>query len=346
MSVVPTVYDVAARAGVSIATVSRTLRLPETVRPETRQRVTEAARELGYVPSGSARGLARKSTGVLGICFIDENVVDEAAEKPTEDAETFYWDEVIRGVERAGWRHDFAVLIAATTSARADSLTNDIAGRVDALAILAQRVPTEELAVIAKRVPTVLIAARTDIEGVDSIQVANSRGMRQLVRHLIRVHDCRSFAFIGGPAESHDAGARFSGFRRELREQGLPTPTRPFHPGDFTITSGAAAAAELLAAGALPDAIVCANDQMAVGVVRALVTAGVRVPGDVRVTGFDGIEPGRHLTPALTTVRQPMRDMGRLAVELLINRLAARDTPAVSRTLPVEVVTRASCGCP
>lgn len=336
---VPTVYDVAARAGVSIATVSRTLRMPDTVRPQTRQRVTDAARELGYVPSGSARGLARKSTGVLGICFIDENVNDESSE-------TFYWDQVIRGVERAGWRNGFAVLIAATTSARADSLTNDIAGRVDALAILAQRVPTEELAVIAKRVPTVLLAARTDIGGVDSVQVANSRGMRLLVRHVVRTHGCRNLAFIGGPAESHDAGARFAGFRRELREHRISAPTTPFVAGDFTTASGIAAAQELMAAAKLPDAVICANDQMAVGVIRAFDAAGIQVPKDVVVTGFDGTEIGAHSRPALTTVHQPMRDMGRLAVELLMHRLGARDAAAVTRTLPVQLTIRSSCGCP
>lgn len=345
----PTVYDVAARAGVSIATVSRTLRLPDAVRPETRRRVTEAAHALGYVPSGNARGLARRRTGVLGVCVVADIVgdsVDEPAQEHDGGDDSLFWDEVIRGLQQASWRRGFAVLIAVTPATRSYELTNDIAGRVDGLAVLAERVPTRELGVIARRIPVVTLAGRQEMSGVDGVRAANSKGMRRLVEHLVRDHGHRDLAVVSGPPSSPDSVARLAGMRRTLREAGLRPPTEPLFVGDFTFESGHRAAAALLDRPTMPDVVVCANDQMAIGLIRTLRAAGVRVPHDVAVTGFDGIELGAHTDPSITTVHQPMRQMGRIAVDLLAERLADPGRPATTRTLPVDVVIRSSCGCP
>ncbi len=347
MSRAATVYDVAARAGVSIATVSRALRLPDAVRPETRRRVADAARALHYVPSGNARDLARQRTGMLGVWFIEdraEAVVDDDAAESLQWS--LYWDQVIRGIERESWRRGFAALIASTRSARAGELTNEIAGRVDALAILAHDIPTDELAVISERIPVVLVAARHSISGVDSVRVANSQGIKLLVEHLIDVHGYRRPVFIGGVPHSSDAVERFQAFRRSWTEAGYAVPDTPFLSGDFTASTGVVAAEQLLTSGPLPDVVMCANDQTALGVLRRFRRHGVRVPEDVAVTGFDGLELGAGTNPPLTTVRQPMLQIGAIAVKLLVERLAAPERPSVATMLPVDVVIRESCGCP
>ncbi|UUN31531.1 LacI family DNA-binding transcriptional regulator [Streptomyces sp. FIT100] len=343
----PTVYDVAERAGVSIATVSRVYRSPDSVRAATRERVLSAAHVLGYVPSASARGLASRATGVLGLCFPD--FADPEAEGTAPDADeaelSFYGDEVIRGMERAARRHGYALLISAAHADRAGEVLADVAGRVDGLAILAQHVPPAVLDVVSRRLPVVVLAGRLS-PGLDRIEVANFDGQLELTRHLIGDHGLSDLAFIGGPEDSPDAEARFRGFQAAHLAAGLPLPARPAARGDLTLASGRKTAVELLDRdGPRPQALVFANDQMAVGALQALGERGIAVPGDLAVTGFDGIPLSRMVSPALTTVRQPMSRLGEEAVELLVARLADRGRPTASRTLPTALARRASCGC-
>ncbi|MGH3311135.1 MAG: LacI family DNA-binding transcriptional regulator [Streptomyces sp.] len=350
----PTVYDVAGQAGVSIATVSRVFRTPDSVRARTRERVLEAARELGYVPSGNARGLASRNTRVLGLCFPD--YADPDAEDPDGDygdAELMlYSDEIIRGMERAARRHGYALLIAASLAGGPESLVAEVAGRVDGFAVLARTVPTEELEIISRRLPVVMLAGpREDaqLDHLDHIEVANFDGELALTRHLIADHGLTRLAFMGSDEDSPDSEARFRGFQAAHLEAGLPVPDRPDARSGLTQAEGQRAIAELLDRSAeprgLPDGVVFANDQMAVGAMSELHRRGVRVPEDLAVVGFDGIPLGRLVTPALTTVRQPMRRLGEEAVELLVARLENRDREPESLVLPVSVLRRSSCGC-
>ncbi|RPK51231.1 Catabolite control protein A [Streptomyces sp. ADI93-02] len=344
-------YDVAERSGVSIATVSRVYRNPDSVRAGTRERVLEAARELGYVPSGNARGLASRTTGVLGLCFPDyadpEAEADAETDSGADDAAMLYSDQIIRGMERAARRHGYALLIAASLQGGPESLVAKVAGRVDGFAVLAQTVPTEDLDVISRRLPVVMLAGPREIDHLDHIVVANAAGERELARHLIEDHGLRRLAFVGGDPESPDAEARFCGFRDACRDAGLPVPDAPdLRTGMMTRAEGARAAETLLDRGAeRPEAMVFANDQMAVGALRALERRGMRVPEDIAVTGFDGIPLSRIVRPSLTTVRQPIRQLGEQAVELLVQRLADPSRDPVSLELPVALARRASCGC-
>lgn len=349
-------YDVAERSGVSIATVSRVYRNPDSVRVQTREKVMEAARELGYVPSGSARGLASRTTGVLGLCFpdfADQDAETAAAASDADDdrAVMLYSDQIIRGMERAARRHGYALLIAASLEGGPESLVAKVAGRVDGFAVLARTVPTEDLEVISRRLPVVMLAGPREIDHLDHIVVANAEGERELTRHLIEDHGLRRLAFIGGGEDSPDSQARFRGFQEACRDAGLPVPSRPeLRAGMMTQAEGALAADTLLDRSEgtgveRPEAMLFANDQMAVGALQALERRGVRVPEDIAVTGFDGIPLSRIVRPPLTTVRQPIRLLGEQAVELLVQRLADPGRAPVSLELPVSVTRRASCGC-
>ena len=337
----PTVYDVAERANVSIATVSRVYRNPESVRERTRDRVLVAARELGYVPSAAARGLASRATGVLGLCFPDyaDPEFDEI------DEQTLYADEITRGMERAARRNGYALLIAASLADGPDSLVASVAGRVDGFAVLARTIATADLELMARRLPVVMVAGPREIDHLDHVEVANQDGERALTTHLIADHGLRRLAFVGGAEDSPDAAARFRGFQDALAEAGLPVPAEPAVRGDFTQAGGRAALRGLLDHGPLPRALVFANDQMALGGYDVLERQGIRVPEDVAVVGFDGIPLGRVVRPGLTTVTQPMRRLGETAVELLVERLADPDREPRSVLLPVTQTRRASCGC-
>jgi LacI family transcriptional regulator, galactose operon repressor len=352
----PTVYEVAARAGVSTASVSRVLAGHDRVRPETRERVLQAVAELGYVPSGAAQDLAGRRTAVLGLCF-----PDRTGDQDIVDSDTMYWyDEVIRGMERAARRSGHALLIAASHGDDDISLVLTVAGRCDGLVILGGTAPLSTLEHIATRVPVVLLAAppaAAERPGLlDHLYVANEGGMRELAGHLLDVHRYRDLVFLAGPEDSPDSESRLAGLRVALTERGLDSGV-PVRHGDFTTAGGSAIVDDLVAAGTVPRVLVCANDQTAIGAMSALARAGLRVPADVAVTGFDGVQIGRHLHPGLTTVAQPMRELGETAVRLLQRRVdrvvpaprpgaPARDADAADIELPVRLELRGSCGCP
>jgi LacI family transcriptional regulator len=356
----PTVYDVADHAGVSIATVSRVLRRPEDVRESTRERVLASVRALGYVPSASARGLAARRTGVIGLFFPDFDAVRETsafepdrsaavpvvADPPSNDAvgsDLLYFDEVLRGAEIEAWRNGFVLLVGVGRGSDSRSIVNDIAGRVDGLAVLAGSVPDELLEHISRRIPVVLIAGPRRDDDFDHVGVDNRAGMRALVEHVFSVREPDGVLYIRGIDSSPDDIERFDGFSDALAA--LPADERPgvsVLSADFSRERARDIAAACAEARRLPDAVVCANDQMALGVLDAFAEHGVRVPGKVLVAGFDGIDAGRHSTPRLTTVRQPMEDLGRAAVHVLTDRLANPSLEPVTLQLPVRVLVRES----
>jgi LacI family transcriptional regulator len=194
--------------------------------------------------------------------------------------------------------------------------------------------------------PVVVISDRAgQAADVDAVSVDNSGGMRALVDHLLQVHGHRDVVFIGGPPRSPDSTERFAGYRQALRQAGLVAPSVPHAIGDFTEAGGARAARELLADRRPPDAIVCGNDEMAIGALGVLASSRLRSPRDVAVTGFDNLAAARHVRPHLTTVAQPMRDIGAEAVRAVLARLEDPEAPRRATVLPTEVVLRRSCGC-
>ena len=371
----PTVYDVAERAKVSIATVSFAFSRPDQISAATRERVLETARELGYMPSASARGLARGRTGALGLhsfdLLIDRPLQREPAEPAAEDAPAarepyapgrtyipwddageiaadprafpLYVDEVRRGFELECRAHDRPVMLSRgsdTTTAVAES-----AGRVDGLAIFPGPSAAASLKRVSLRMPIVLFSYPPADDGHHRVTSDNAGGARELVRHLVVEHGITDTGFVGATSVG-DYRERFQGYREALAEHGIAAPDEVLDDTVLGEGSGFAGVVAALRAGRLPRALVCASDQLALALVDLLRAEGVDVPGDVVVTGFDGILAGLLATPRLTTVRQPMEAMGRAAARILIDTTSApQPGDPVTLRLGTKLVVRESCGC-
>ena len=355
----PTVYDVAERAGVSIATVSFTFRQPEKVKESTRELVHAAAEELGYIPSANARGLAGGRTGALGLLCLDrlpsspelEGILGSPTIDSNVDFRSFpvYVDEVQRGVEEECWRRGYALMVASASRSNRSAVLTDIAGRVDGLAIMSGTFLDTDLHRIAARLPVAVLSESRPDDDLSRVSVDNTAGMRELTEHLIGSHGYRELLFVG-PMYDADRVERFDAFKDTVRAAGLPVPRESLATsGGFREMARTGIyremVADLTSRNALPDAFVCVNDEVALALMDALRDARIDVPGQVAVTGFDGIVAGRLVSPALTTVRQPMAAMGVLAVELLVDRIKHPDQQPTSRKLPVKLVLRESCGC-
>lgn len=344
-----TVYDVAELAGVSIATVSFAFTRPDKVKAETLRNVMAAADQLGYVPSASARGLARGRTGAIGIYSYDY-LLDPDHDKPATDAETpapdgrlfpLYADEVQRGVQIECRRRGYALMLGGNRASDHLPHVIEVAGRVDGLIAFAGALTDSARRQVTARVPLVELGGleRNDAR---TVLVDNESGMFDLAHHLVEQHGHRHFAYVG-ELGTEEFKARRRGFERALGTHGVAAPdVTPAHAGDDSSTLRAIA--EILALPVLPDAIVCDTDQSALAAIVALRTAGLRVPDDVAVTGFDGILAGRLATPSLTTVRQPMEQVGRTAVEILARALEGQVDDGPALPLPCSFFVGSSCG--
>jgi len=340
---VATLYDVARLAGVSTATVSRVLHGQDRVRESTRARVKKAIEELGYVPDSAAQSLSRRRKEVIGIVCI------ERPANHHENMNLTYNDELLHGVESHIRTLDWSLLISFWNEATDPSFPrlDAMSGKVDGVLIGEGSFPARLLDRLAARVPVTVIAGPPDERDVDVVTADNRSGAVAIVKHLIEVHGNRRLFHLDGPANAPDASERRLALEQVLHEHPGTRLVGTTH-GSFSVESGEEAGGRIVAAtrGDLPDAIVCGNDQMAIGLLRALAKAGLRVPQDLAVVGFDDIFPGSLCDPPLTTVYQPMRMLGERACARLIERIAAPDLPPTVEMLPTELVIRQSCGCP
>jgi LacI family transcriptional regulator len=329
------------------------------VRAATRTRVQQVIAELGYVPDGAAQSLSRRRKNVIGLVCV-EHVGLAPKQYDIESMSLLFYDEVLRGAE---WRlrdEDLSLLLTYLREDRSLEWTRtpgdalaffprllSLAGKVDGLLIGEGIVPPHVLARFAERLPVVVVAGDPDERAADVVTADNRAGAAALITHLVSDHGKRRLFHVDGPPSAPDAKER----RRALADVLHAHPEVSLvgsYDGFFSVQSGEDAAAALLAGygTALPDAVVCANDQMAIGVLQALGGAGVRVPEDVAVTGFDDIFVGGLVEPTLTTVHQPMRLLGEQACARLLERIATPGLPHEVQLLPTELVLRSSCGCP
>jgi LacI family transcriptional regulator len=320
-----TIRDVAAHAGVSIATVSRVMRGTAPVAPETRRRVLATVNDLRFTPSSLGRSLAEGRHAANGIVF--------------PDLSGPYYAEVILGYEEVAGELGQSVLILSTHGRTGPAeMVLDLAGRVDGLVILGRTVSDELVAEISARRTPLALLARPGTDTVDSIQAENTKSASMLTGHLLD-HGARRLTFLGDADGSPDAFERWTGMRDTLSRAGLEVEG-PI-PAGFSEEAGRLAASDLIADG-LPDAVICANDELALGLIGGLTALGIAVPGDVAVTGWDDVMAARYC--GLTTVRQPMRELGAVAARALDRRIRGDDGPARHEVLPTRPVVRRSCG--
>jgi len=343
-----TIYDVARRAGVSIASVSRVLNGHATPRPETRDRVLRAVAELGFVPDGAARALSSRLKEIIAVVYRRAPV--EPADDPVfeDEADNLAFVDVInRGIEATAQRRGYDLLLSSVDvhdHAPGPRIAG-LAGKSDGM-LLHDRVLTPSGIVrLADRVPVVTLAG-TPTRASVNVAGDNVGGMRDLITHLIEAHGCRSIAYLSGHADSPDSVARARVVHETAALYDVAVEDGPQWAGTYSATGGARVIRSLLDdGGTLPDAIACANDQTALGVLYALRERGYRVPDDVAVTGFDDIPVARHLNPPLTTVRQPIHELGAMAFSVLLSMINGERPTERQLILPVQVVLRRSCGC-
>ena len=286
-----TIRDVARLAGVSVATVSRVLNASAPVREETRARVLEVAKELRFSPNSAARSLSRQRAGALGVILPD--LYGE------------FFSELLRGIDQEAQRAGHSLLVSSShhDSRGIGAAVRAMRGRVDGLMVMAPDVSAPLLAdVLPSGVPTVLLNGPAMDADVYEITVDNFGGARAMTRHLIALGHAR-IGFIAGAARNHEASERERGFLAALREADIVAERALNVRGDFSEDGGWRGAHELLALADRPTVIFAANDAMAVGALSALREAGVRVPEEVAVAGFDDIPVARFLNPPLTSVR-------------------------------------------
>ena len=338
-----TLYDVARLAGVSTATVSRVVHGQDRVREATRLRVQQAIEELGYVPDGAAQSLSRRRKDVIGLVCVER----ELEHFDIENVGLLYYDEVLRGVEACIRHRNWSLLITFMQGDRADfSRMDSLSGKVDGILIGEGFVASPIIERLAARVPVVVIAGTPGETAADVVAADNFSGSAAIISHLITDHGKRRLFHIDGPPNSPDAGERRLALEHVLRDHPQSRLIGSIQ-GILSVRSGEQAAENLLARHrrAMPDAVVCANDQMAIGVLRAFAAGGVRVPEEVAVVGFDDIVLGSLYDPTLTTVHQPMRLLGERACARLLDRIADPGLRPAVELLPTELVLRSSCGC-
>lgn len=327
-----TIRDVARAVGMSVATVSRALNGASNVLPETRQRVLEAAQALRFTPSSVARSLSTRRHDCIGLLL--------------PDLHGEYFSELIRGIDQAARARGMSLLVSSShdDADEAAAALRAMNGRVDGLLLMSPHADTEFLrSHLPAGLTTVLLNTAASLPGLPRLGIDNYGGARAMTAHLAAQLQARPgarIAFIAGPTGNHEAQERLRGYRAALPEGVEPW----IFDGDFSEDSGLAAGRSMLKSRRHPDAVFAANDMMAIGCLRALQEAGMAVPGDIALAGFDDIPISRYVSPALSTVRVPIAQLGVAAFNTLLRRLedaAALDPPQV---LPLELVLRHSCG--
>lgn len=329
-----TIVDVAKRAGVSTATVSRVINQTAPVTPETVAQVQTAIAELNYRPQSAARVLASRRTNTIGMLF-------------TEISSEFF-SPMLRGIEAAAREENLSLLISTQERSSASPTTSLPLGEhnTDGIVVFVDSLPEEELIRFNQIGFPVVLIHRSSPEGLNipCVTIENKLGARMLIDHLIKVHSYRRIAFLAGLEGHEDSYWREIGYRESLTSHGVPFDPKLVSAGGFDREISRAAVESWLEEGFEFEAVFAADDESAIGVLAALNNAGKRVPQDVAVVGFDDIVLSRYLTPPLTTVRAPTEQVGREAIKQLVRLIrGGQAEPLV--LLPTELVIRQSCGC-
>lgn len=328
-----TIRDVALRAGVSLGTVSNVLNRPELVAPETRQRVLDAISDTGFVRSSAAHQLRAGKSRSIGVVILDV-------------ANPFF-TELVRGIEHTMVEHGYVLVLCSTdeSASREQRYLHMLEEhRVEGvLATPAERDLASFVALAERGVPTVLLDRPAPAGRLCAVTVDDARGGELAAAHLFGLGH-RRIAFVNGPATIRQCADRRRGARRAARRAGLD-------PGDaicevlvpsLTAEQGEAASARVLGCEPRPSAVMCANDLLALGVLKGLVARGLRVPEDLALVGYDDVVFSSMLSPALTSVRQPKFELGATAAGLLLEELSGAPHEHREVVFAPELEVRAS----
>ncbi len=328
-----TIKEVAERAGVSIATVSRVINNSGIVTQQTREAIMLAAKELQYVPNVSARNLSRSKTDTIGLLL--------------PDLHGEFFSEVIRGVDQTAQQSHHHLIVSSSHNKKneIEAALHLMRGRVDGLIIMSPQIDAHTLHVnIPRSLPVVLLNCMVEGSSFDSINIDNFGGAYAMVRHLLD-HGHRRIAIIKGTESNYDADQRLYGYRKAMIESGIAGDDLIEVTGDFTEEEGHAAAQRIIAMTVRPTAIFASNDSMAIGAMSALREAGIKVPGDIAVAGFDDIPISKYIRPPLTSVHVSIAELGEHAMQRLLMAIETKNNYVKQHTaIPATIVIRESCG--
>ncbi|MBI3195830.1 MAG: LacI family DNA-binding transcriptional regulator [Ignavibacteriae bacterium] len=328
-----TIKEVANRARVSTATVSRVLNNSGPVDDDTRRLVREAARELRYVPNAIGRSLSTRKSDAIGLLLPD--LYGE------------FFSEVIRGADQYAQQNKYHLLVSSSHNNRneIEDALQMMRGRVDGLIVMSPHIEADTLDEnLPRSMPVVLMNCFIENDSFDSLNIDNYSGAYQMVMHLVE-HGHKRIAMIKGPERNYDARERWRGYNDAIREgHALAIPSLEMK-GNFSEASGYDAVRTLLNQNTKPTAIFAANDSMAIGALSALRDSGIRVPEEIALAGFDDIPIAHYLTPSLTSVHIDISKLGGMAIEKLIHSIRLKNEHKKERVLlPTSVVIRESCG--
>ncbi|MGE5571559.1 MAG: LacI family DNA-binding transcriptional regulator [Bacteroidota bacterium] len=329
-----TMKDIAKVLGLNESTVSRALNNHPYVRPETREKVIAAARRMNYRPNTLARSLATSRSYVVGLVI--SNIAN------------LFFAEVTKGIEEVADAHGYSVILCDTGRNPAKELKYlDLLARrqVDGIIFMSGRLPADVVAAIKQqKCPVVTISRDGTRHGIPTVRINNRAEAAKATRYLINLGH-RRIGFISGQLDDTESGLpRLEGYRGALEESGIEYDPAIVQEGDFRLESGMRACARIMQATPRPTAIFAANDEMAIGAMKALSQLGLNVPADVAVVGFDDTAFATVVTPPLTTIAQPLRTLGTGAMETLLKLMAGQRLAEIETVLECQLVVRASCG--
>ncbi|GIL14046.1 MAG: LacI family transcriptional regulator [Chloroflexota bacterium] len=330
-----TIGDVAKRAGVSAMTVSRVINNSGYISQETRERVEQAIAELGYVPNALARSLRFKRTKTIALILTDIT-------NP-------FFTTLARGIEDAASEQGFSVIFCNTDESQdeeAEYLSVVVQKQVDGVLLVPASSSSESVTFLRDRgVPCVLLDRRLPGAAVDTVRGDSEAGAYQLTRHLLDLGH-RRIALLNGPSSVSTAEDRLAGYRRALDEAGLSSAASVYE-GSYTVEGGYRTAKKMLAAAPRPTAVFAANNFIAIGALRVLREAGLRVPDNLSLVAFDDLPTTMMIDPFFTVIGQPAYEMGQRATQLLLEHLAGQ-SPAEPQeiVLPAQLIVRRSSGPP
>lgn len=332
----PTIKDVARKAGLSLSTVSLALNNRGYVSPDTRERVLRVAGELAYHPTRAAKGLASKTSGNIGFILSEDHF---------SQAEPFY-TRIFLGTEFEARNHNYYILLTTVRRQfKADvSVPRFLLERFVDGVIIAGEVNDNLISYIdSLGIPIVLVDYEMKRRRHSAVLIDNWRGATLAVQHLLDLGH-RSIGFIGGDLEHPSINDRFHAYQQILREHGLsPEGSMTVVDGrETTIDSGFAAAEKLFRSGGKPSAVFAANDAMAIGCMRWAREAGITIPADLAVVGFDDIDMASHVEPGLTTIHVYKEEMGKVAVQRMADIILSKTGSITTTQVPVELIVRES----